>query len=127
MHDLIQEHVPGARILFTVSPVPLAATFRPVSCLTANSVSKAILRAALDEFHRNHWDRVNRDLFYFPSYEVICHLFPDSFDEDNRHPKMAIVEFIMKLFEAAYCRTSLSLGEVNELYQTTLAQVARPR
>ena len=125
MFALIRTHVPGAKVMFTLSPVPLAATFRPVACLTANSVSKAILRAAMDEFYREHWDLMNRELFYFPSYEVVAHLFPDSFDEDNRHPKMSIVNFIMKLFEVSYCKSPLTYGDVNALYQETLAWVRR--
>src|SRR5713101_3270855 len=53
-------HVPGMKIVFTVSPVPLRVTFRPVSASTANSASKAIVRAALDEFLRNHQEDVGR-------------------------------------------------------------------
>jgi hypothetical protein len=53
-------HVPDMKIIFTVSPVPLGVTFRPVSALTANSASKAIVRAALDEFLRNHQEEVGR-------------------------------------------------------------------
>jgi GSCFA family len=56
-------HVPDMKIIFTVSPVPLAMTFRPVSALTANSASKAVVRAALDEFLRNHQEEVGRRLF----------------------------------------------------------------
>jgi hypothetical protein len=119
MYQLIKRYVPGAQVLFTVSPVPLAATFRPINCLAANSVSKAILRAALDEFYRSHWECVNSDLFYFPSYEIVTHLFPDSYDEDNRHPKMIIVHFILKLFEAVYCSTNLSLADMNRHFQET--------
>ena len=33
--------------VFTLSPVPLSATFRGVSCVTANAVSKSILRVAV--------------------------------------------------------------------------------
>src|SRR6188474_2512593 len=43
-YALIRKHRPAARIVFTLSPVGLAATFRPVSCITANATSKALLR-----------------------------------------------------------------------------------
>jgi hypothetical protein len=123
IYDLIQKHVPGAKLMFTVSPVPLAATFRPASCLTANSVSKALLRAALDEFYRDNAAHLNQNLLYYPSYEIVSHLFPDSYDEDNRHPKMIIVDFIMKLFETVYCETDKTLADANALYQETLKAV----
>ncbi|HEY5410950.1 MAG TPA: GSCFA domain-containing protein, partial [Caulobacteraceae bacterium] len=59
---LISSARPNAKIIFTLSPVPLLATFRPVSCLTASSVSKAVLRVAIDEVVRSAGDNV----FYFP-------------------------------------------------------------
>ena len=100
---LIRTHVPGAKVLFALSPVPLAATFRPVSAITANTVSKAILRAALDEFLRERWDEVNRRLFYFPAYELVNELFADRFNDDGRHPRRPVVEAIMQVFDAFYC------------------------
>ena len=47
--DDLQEHRAEAAIVFTLSPIPLHATFRPISCMTANAVSKATLRVELDE------------------------------------------------------------------------------
>jgi hypothetical protein len=78
-------HVPDMKIIFTVSPVPLGVTFRPVSALTANSASKAIVRAALDEFLRNHQEEVGWRAFYFPSYELATNYFIDPYGRDNRH------------------------------------------
>lgn len=117
--ELIFKHIPAAKVVFTLSPIPLAATFRAVSCLTANSVSKSILRAALDEFYRENSGLINRGLFYFPSYEIITELFPNKYKEDNRHPHDEIVEFIMKLFEAVYCESPLTIRDVNSIYQQT--------
>jgi hypothetical protein len=62
IYHLIKKHIPNSKVLFTLSPVPLAATFRPISCITANSSSKAILRAALDEFIRENQTDVNNTL-----------------------------------------------------------------
>ena len=106
---LVRRYVPAARLLFTLSPIPLAATFRPVGCISANSVSKAILRAALDEFLRDNWDRVNKSLFYWPSYEVIQDLFPFRFGPDARHPTPQILNLIMRMFEAAHCVAGIDL------------------
>jgi GSCFA family protein len=102
--DLIREAKPTAKIVFTVSPVPLMATFRPVSCLTASSVSKSILRSAVDQLMR---DRASDDsLFYFPSYEIVKEYFIDAYQADNRHPTDEIVDFIMRTFERHFCISS---------------------
>ena len=117
IYHTIRKHVPNAKVLFTLSPIPLAATFRPVSCITANSVSKAILRAALDEFIRGHHQELNANLFYFPSYEIITELFFAKYGDDGRHPAPEIIEMIMKLFEATYCRSKLTMVEIEMLYK----------
>jgi hypothetical protein len=66
---LVRGARPGAKIIFTVSPVPLMATFRPISCLTASSVSKSILRSAVDQLMRERAS--DERLFYFPSFEIV--------------------------------------------------------
>ncbi|WP_165838853.1 GSCFA domain-containing protein [Roseicella frigidaeris] len=119
IHELVRRHVPDAKLLFTLSPVPLAATFRPVGCISANSASKAILRAALDEMLREAGPCLNRDLFYWPSYEIITDLFFSRYEQDGRHPHRPIIQFIMRLFEAVHCRSGTSLREMTELYQQT--------
>lgn len=99
IHALIQTARPGARIVFTVSPVPLMATFRPISCLTANSVSKAILRSAVDEFIRGD----PAGAHYFPSFEIVKEFWIDPYGPDNRHPRDEVIQFIMQTFERHYC------------------------
>jgi hypothetical protein len=101
IRDLIRASRSGAKIIFTLSPVPLMATFRPISCLTASSVSKAILRVAVDQLMRDSAD--DADMFYFPSYEIVKEFFLDPYRDDNRHPKPEVVEFIMKTFERHFC------------------------
>jgi len=116
IHALIREHVPGAKVLFTVSPIPLAATFRPVSCISANAVSKAILRAALDEFLRSKPDEMNATLFYFPSLEIVQQGFIDGMRHDNRHPQNYVLDVVMKTFEAVYCVGESTLDDAAELW-----------
>lgn len=99
---LIRAHRPDASIVLTLSPVPLAATFRPVSCITANAVSKASLRMAIDELMRAHGD--DERLFYFPSYEMIVSFLPDAYQDDLRHPTRAAVAQVMRAFQKAYLR-----------------------
>ena len=102
IYNIIRKHKPEATIILTLSPVPLYATFRPVSCITANTVSKAILRAAIDEFYRNH--STDKDLFYWPSYEIIQFHGKDGFKDDNRHINPVAKKGIMERFEKYYCK-----------------------
>jgi len=124
IREIFGKYIPGAKLLFTLSPVPLAATFRPIGCVTANSASKAILRAALDEMFREA-DGVNSDLFYWPSYEIVSDLFFCRFGSDGRHPHKEIIDFIMQLFEAVHCKSGRTLEQVNVLYQKARQENAR--
>ncbi|HEY9348946.1 MAG TPA: GSCFA domain-containing protein, partial [Inquilinus sp.] len=106
IHALIRGFRPDATVLFTVSPIPLTATFRPVTCLSANAVSKAILRAAMDEFFRRNAPSDPR-LFYFPSYDIVMHGFSHQWRDDRRHVYSHVLDFNMKVFERYYCRTEM--------------------
>jgi hypothetical protein len=102
IYRLIRMYRPEAKVLFTLSPIPLVATFRPVPSITANSASKAILRAALDEVlrevqHEGH-------AFYWPSYEIIMDVFDRRWLPDRRHIKPELIAFVMTMFEAHWCR-----------------------
>lgn len=118
IYELIRSHHPKARVVLTLSPVPLVATFRPVSCITASAVSKAVLRVAVDEVLReNEGDGA---LHYWPSYEIVTHGFPDSFVDDNRHVRDEILNYIMGLFQASYCQDiDIPLGKL--YYDAALA------
>lgn len=106
IEEIRERHLPSLKIVFTVSPVRLSATFRPVSAISANSVSKAILRAALDEFLRKRPERLNHSLFYFPSYEIVQDYFRDPFEEDNRHVTPFIAAQVVRCFADRYCEPS---------------------
>ena len=102
-----QLHLPKMKIVYMLSPSPLKTTFRPVSAITANSVSKAILRAALDEFLRNHEAILNKQLFYFPSYEIVTSFYFDPFQKDNRHLTPIVLGSITAFFAKYFCEPSL--------------------
>ena len=102
IYDLIRTYRPTARIIFTLSPIPLVATFRPVSCITANSVSKAILRVALDDVLRDIGPEGRA--FYWPSYEIVTDIFDHQWLPDRRHVKDEVLDFIMTLFESVWCQ-----------------------
>ena len=97
---IIKEYRPDSKIIFTLSPVPLMATFRPIPCLVANSVSKGTLRCAIDE---TLGDFQCDNLYYFPSYEFVTSSLENPYRDDNRHPRDKIVEILMQTFEKSYC------------------------
>lgn len=114
IYDLIRRHRPDASIIFTVSPIPLSATFRPIGPFTANSVSKASLRCAVDEFMIEHGD--DGRLFYYPSYEVVVDCFHHPFGDDLRHPYGHILDLNMKAFERYFCCTGLEDADIELAY-----------
>lgn len=94
-------HMPDARIVYTVSPVRFRATFRPMSALVANSASKAIVRAAMDEFLRAHEDLIGKTYFYFPSYEIVREFFVDPY-ADNIHVHHSFSDVVIDVFARNY-------------------------
>lgn len=100
---------PKCKILLTVSPVPLAATYENKHISVSSLASKAILRAAVEEV-LNKFEFVD----YFPSFEVfytpgIGHSY---FDYDSRHVLPSGVSHAMRLFEKHY--TNFNSNEVNQ-------------
>jgi hypothetical protein len=92
--ELVTPNNPTVKILITVSPVPLRATFRKIDAISANTASKSILRAAVDEFVSRHNDNV----VYFPAYEITTVLQECAFKDDHRHVKPETVDAIMGVF-----------------------------
>ena len=117
IYRLIRKHAPDAKVLFTLSPIPAAATFRGVSCITASTVSKAIIRSAMDEYVRSMPEEFNKSLFYFPAYEMLMNAFINPWREDVRHPRAYVIESIMKSFEAVYCINDTTLADANAKLQ----------
>lgn len=64
--ELIRQ-VSSAPIVLTLSPVPLNGTFRSISCVTADCVSKSTLRVALDAIVGRGFENV----YYWPSFEIV--------------------------------------------------------
>jgi hypothetical protein len=98
---LRRAHVPDQKIVLTVSPQRMGATFRGISPLVANAASKAILRAAVDEFLLAHAGELNQTYFYFPGYELATELLHDPF-EDNMHLRDEAVGYILGVFARCY-------------------------
>jgi hypothetical protein len=111
--DIIARYKPSAKVIFTLSPIPLVATFRAVSCITANSSSKASLRVALDETIR---DVNSPNVHYWPSYEIVTEAFERRWKADRRHVKDQILDYIMTLFETVWCHGSRPEMTVEEAW-----------
>jgi len=104
IHELMSRHNPRCRIIVTVSPVHLWATFRTdADVISASSNSKATLRAVADEFAASH-----DNVLYFPAFEMATIYMPlmgrPIFAEgrENFHVNQEVVETIMKHFFAWY-------------------------
>jgi hypothetical protein len=100
--DIRARHVPNLKIVYTVSPLRCLATFRAVSAVTANSASKAIIRASLDEFFRSRPAEMNKTHFYFPSYEIVTDVLVDPFTEDQNHLHEHVLAFVLHMFARHY-------------------------
>lgn len=85
----------GARMLLTVSPVPLAATATQNHVLVATTYSKSVLRSVAGEMSEDI-----PDIHYFPSYEIISShpgrgMF---FEPDLRNVNPCGVNYVMSHF-----------------------------
>ncbi len=93
---------PGLRVILTVSPVPLAATYEPRNVVVSTAYSKAVLRVVAEQVVRRHdW------IDYFPSYEIIT-ASPTGglyFEEDHRSVNRLGVAHVMRLFTRHYLET----------------------
>ncbi len=112
VHDL--NH--SVKILLTVSPVPLNATFEARHVWTSTTYSKAVLRlaaqAAFEKF--NFVD-------YFPSYEIITssHSRGKYFADDLREVRQSGVEHVMRVFSHHYLQGESShLSSQKDTYQS---------
>ncbi|CAO4179303.1 GSCFA domain-containing protein [Methylorubrum populi] len=89
-----------ARVIVTVSPVPLIATYLDQHVLVSNAQSKAVLRAAAGEI----CERGDPRLVYFPSYEIITSQTHGGryYGEDQRSIAEAGVAHVMRSFMKSF-------------------------
>lgn len=111
--QIIREVNKNAPIVFTLSPVPLKATFSGKSCITADCVSKSTLRVAINEYMSTLDDYQN--IWYWPSFEIIkwvgCHLpYPVYGTDDGcvRHVSRFMVNNILKSFVRTFYGSSVA-------------------
>lgn len=99
IHDLLERHCPqGVQVVVTVSPIPLLATFRPEDIVVANTASKSILRAAVEQ-----WSAAHEDVHYFPSYEMILNSSPAAvWCDDHRHCRPDVIGKVVDVFRQKF-------------------------
>lgn len=100
IHALMARYNPRCRLLITVSPVNLWATFRSdADVISASCNSKSTLRAAADEFVSRH-----ENVFYYPAFEMAWLYRPLmgasflSTGRENFHVNKQTVKSIMRRF-----------------------------
>jgi hypothetical protein len=101
IHDLsnfverLRQENSKLRILLTVSPVPLIATYENRHVLVSNTVSKSKMRVAADVI-ANKYSYVD----YFPSFEIIAGsaLGAHYFEDDLRQVNELGVSHVMRVF-----------------------------
>jgi len=95
-----------ARLILSVSPVPLAATAEPRHVAVSTMASKSILRVACDVLSRD------ADIAYFPAYEIIAggYVGQDYFAPDRRSVSKQGVDCVMEVFFAHFLERR-SLGQ----------------
>ncbi len=104
IHTIMMRHNPDCKLLVTISPVNLWATFRKdLDVISASCNSKATLRAVADEFTLRH-----ENVVYFPAFEMATIYQPLSgqtyFSDgrENYHVNKNTVKFIMRHFFKFY-------------------------
>ncbi|MDI7776359.1 GSCFA domain-containing protein [Asticcacaulis sp. EMRT-3] len=114
---------PACKVLLTVSPVALIATYEDSHVLTATTYSKSVLRVVADMAARS-FDFVD----YFPSYEMI--LGPQGrgafLEDDLREIRPEGVKYAMSKFAAHYLSDG-SAGVAPPPVAATAAAIDRQR
>jgi len=99
IRSMLKEINPAAKLLLTVSPVPLTATGSTHHVHVASTYSKAVLRAAAASLYEEF-----DDVDYFPSFDMIWNPFlkHSFYDANLRSVTTEGVEAAMAMFFAAH-------------------------
>jgi hypothetical protein len=93
--SLLRSVNPRARVILTVSPVPLVATAEDRHVLVSTTYSKSVLRVAAEALSRKC-----ENATYFPSYEIVTGSFSRGayFADDGRTVLESGVAHVMRIF-----------------------------
>jgi hypothetical protein len=99
MLDVLRQFNPGVKVIVSLSPVPLHATFlhEKYHVVEANMHSKAVLRVAAQEFIER-----NDEVYYLPSFELITCGIKEPWQEDQRHVNPNAVGRVMEMFREMF-------------------------
>jgi hypothetical protein len=89
----------GSKVILTVSPVPIQATFSTSDCVIANEYSKSVLRVCAEMLCKRF-----ANIDYFPSYEIARSGGLANYIHDNLHVKKEVVEKITTLMVEHYSK-----------------------
>jgi GSCFA family protein len=115
--SLLRSVNPRARVILTVSPVPLVATAEDRHVLVSTTYSKSVLRVAADAVARSC-----PDVTYFPSYEIITGSSSRGayYADDARTVLESGVAHVMRIFFRHF--TELGEGESQPIVQPIRTQ-----
>jgi hypothetical protein len=122
----LREVNPAARVILTVSPVPLVATAEPRHVLVSSVYSKSVLRVACEILTKRL-----KDVAYFPSYEIIAGGFASKnyFAADKRSVTDEGVAHVMSVFERHFIDNTPEKAAIRlalQLLHTSSADQADP-
>lgn len=101
LYHVFHEYNPTAKLIVTVSPVPLNTTYSSEDhVVVANSIAKSRLRVAADEFCKKYPGAV----YYFPSYEVVLYGSKAPWEADMRHVSAAAIKRVMETFKYMFLK-----------------------
>jgi hypothetical protein len=124
LHDfieLVRRVNPNIKLLFTVSPVPLVATYESRHVIVSTTYSKSALRAAIGEVS-DEYDFVD----YFPSYEIITHWYNKGryFEDDFRTVSPEGVAHVMRLFASHYLLNVTGPSQAEQQDEAIMTELA---
>jgi len=101
----------SAKLIVTVSPVPISETFSGHDVLVANMRSKSTLRVAAEAFAESH-----DDVDYYPSYDMVA-MSPRAlaYDADCLHVTNRAVGEIIRQFLSIYIGSSVNIANFKEI------------
>jgi hypothetical protein len=100
---------PKVRVLLTVSPVPLTASFSDDHILTATMHSKSILRTVCGELVV-----LFDNAYYFPTFEMIANPYTagSAYEDNLRSVRPDAIQSVMRFFESEYMASGAAPAQV---------------
>jgi GSCFA family protein len=87
------------KILLTISPAPLEATYSGQDCAIANAYSKSVLVVSA-----HHLSRRYSQVDYFPGYEIVTSAGAEAYEADAAHVQDELVERVTNYLVERYAR-----------------------